>query len=67
MESGDFLIYIGGLCFAILLYYFITRWAHAVEKRVKYMEAQIKLLGKIAEKQGVSKDEIEGIYNEAVR
>ena len=49
----------GGL--ALVLYYVITRWAHEIQKRNRYQEAQIKLLSKIAEKQGVSLDDIEVI------
>jgi chromosome segregation and condensation protein ScpB len=70
MKQDEILLYVviaGFLIFIlIIIYYYVTRWAHSVEKRIKYTEAQIKLLGKIAEKQGVSKEEIEGIYNEAV-
>lgn len=52
-------IYIGAALVALLLYYMITRWAHEIHKRNRYLEAQIKLLSRIAEKQGVSTDDIE--------
>lgn len=55
------LIYIGAAGLALILYYLITRWAHEIHKRNRYLEAQIKLLSKIAEKQGVPTDEISGI------
>lgn len=54
-------IYIGAALVALLLYYMITRWAHEIHKRNRYLEAQIKLLSRIAEKQGVSADDIEVI------
>jgi hypothetical protein len=55
------IIYIGAGGIALILYYVITRWAHEIQKRNRYQEAQIKLLSMIAEKSGVSKDEIEVI------
>lgn len=71
MTQETILLYILIACFLIfvfiIIFYYVTRWANSVEKRIKYTEAQIKLLGKIAEKQGVSKEEIEGIYKEAAR
>lgn len=60
MEDQN-LIYIGAGALALILYYVITRWAHEIHKRNRYMEAQVKLLSKIAEKSGVSKDDIEVI------
>lgn len=55
------IIYIGAGGLALVLYYLLTQWAHQISKRNRYLEAQIKLLSKIAEKQGVSLDEIDGI------
>jgi hypothetical protein len=49
----------------LLLAGWYWRAIHEIAKRNRYMEAQIKLLGKIAEKNGVTPDEIEGIYNTA--
>lgn len=60
MEDQN-VIYIGLAALALILYYVITRWAHEIHKRNRFMEAQIKLLSKIAEKSGVSKDDIEVI------
>lgn len=54
-------IYIGVGLLAIVVYYAITQWAHQIAKRNRYLEAQIKLLSKIAEKQGVKSDDIEVI------
>lgn len=59
------MIYIGAGLLSLVLYYIITRWVHEIHKRNRYMEAQIKLLSKIAEKQGVSPDEIDGINSVA--
>jgi chromosome segregation and condensation protein ScpB len=58
-------IYLGGALVGLLLVGWYWRTVHEIDKRNRYMEAQIKLLGKIAEKSGVTKDEIEGIYNTA--
>lgn len=59
------IIYIGAAGLALILYYVITRWAHEITKRNRYMEAQIKLLSKIAAKHGVSSDEIDVIIRVA--
>lgn len=59
--EDQIVIYIGASGLALIVYYLITRWAHEIQKRNRYLEAQIKLLSKIAEKQGVSTDEISGI------
>ena len=58
-------IYIGAGLLALVLYYVVTQWAHQIHKRNRYLEAQIKLLSKIAEKQGVTPDEIDGITRTA--
>lgn len=60
MEDQN-VIYIGVGLLALVLYYVITQWAHQIHKRNRYLEAQIKLLAKIAEKQGVAADELTGI------
>jgi hypothetical protein len=62
-DQNVILICAGAL--ALLLYYVITRWAHEVSKRNRYLEAQIKLLSKIAEKSGVSAEEINVILRVA--
>ena len=61
ITSDQFFIYLGIFGLALLLYYVITQWAHQINKRNRYLEAQIKLLSKIAEKSGVSIDDIEVI------
>jgi predicted DNA-binding ribbon-helix-helix protein len=61
----DFIIYVGGSVIGLLLAGWYWRAIHEIANRNRYMEAQIKLLGKIAEKSGVTADEIEGIYNTA--
>jgi hypothetical protein len=40
----------------LLLGKWITEWWHQIEKRNRYMEAELKLLMHIAAKQGVDKD-----------
>jgi hypothetical protein len=60
MEDQN-VIYIVAGALALLLYYILTQWAHQIHKRNRYLEAQIKLLSKIAEKSGVSTDDIEVI------
>lgn len=54
-------MYVGGAIAAVALYYAFTQWAHQIHKRNRYLEAQIKLLSKIAEMQGVKTDDIEVI------
>lgn len=61
MNSEQSYYYILGGIIALALYYVITQWAHQIAKRNRYMEAHIKLLSKIAEKQGVSSDDIQVI------
>lgn len=58
-------IYIGAGILALVLYYVITQWAHQIHKRNRYLEAQINLLAKIAEKQGVSKEDINKVMTTA--
>jgi len=65
MESTQFFIYAGALIVALVLYYSITQWAHQIHKRNRYLQAQINLLSKIAEKQGVSVAEINEIIEGA--
>jgi hypothetical protein len=60
MEDQN-IIYILAGALGLLLYYLLTQWAHQIHKRNRYLEAQIKLLSKIAEKSGVSTDDIEVI------
>jgi len=52
---------------AIILYYIVSRWAHDIPKRNRYLQAQIKLLAKIAKEQGVPDSDIRKILNEAGR
>jgi hypothetical protein len=61
MTSDQFILYAGGAIVALALMYYFIRWTHQIEKRNMLLEAQVKLLSKIAEKQGVSMDEIEVI------
>lgn len=59
------IIYLGAGILALVLYYIITQWAHQIHKRNRYLQAQINLLSKIAEKQGVSVAEINEIIEGA--
>jgi chromosome segregation and condensation protein ScpB len=65
MNSEQSYYYILGGIIALGLYYVITQWAHQIAKRNRYLEAQINLLSKIAEKQGVSLEEINKIVGAA--
>jgi hypothetical protein len=61
MTSDQFILYAGGLIIGIVLLYYFTQWSHQIARRNRLLEAQVKLLSKIAEKQGVSMDDIEVI------
>lgn len=65
MTSEQFYLYAIIFIVALLIAYVFIQFAHQIGKRNRYMEAQIKLLSKIAENQGVNKAEIEGILHEA--
>lgn len=61
MTSDQFILYAGGAVVALALLYFFIQWAHQISRRNRLIEAQVKLLAKIAQKQGVSMDDIEVI------
>lgn len=61
MTSDQFMIYAGCAIVAVFLMYYFIQWSHQITRRNRLLEAQIKLLSKIAEKHGVSKDDIEVI------
>jgi chromosome segregation and condensation protein ScpB len=61
--DSQLLTYAGIAIGALVLYYMITQWVHQIHKRNRYLKAQIELLCKIAEKQGVEKEEIEAIVS----
>lgn len=65
MASEQFFIYAGIALIGLALTYYFIQFAHQIEKRNRYLEAQIKLLAKIAEKQGVNMDDIEVIQRVA--
>lgn len=65
MTSNQFVIYALCAIVALALYYVLTQWVHQIHKRNRYMEAQINLLSKIAEKSGVNKDEVNNIIEKA--
>lgn len=61
MTSDQFILYAGAAIIVIAASYYFIQWAHQISRRNKLLEAQVKLLSKIAEKQGVSMDDIEVI------
>lgn len=61
MTSEQFILYAGGAVIALAIFYYFIQFAHQVTRRNRLLEAQVKLLAKIAQKQGVSMDEIEVI------
>lgn len=63
MEFGNVLMYAGYTLGSLIIYYMITQWVHQIQRRNRYLKAQIELLAKIAEKQGVAKDDIESILH----
>jgi chromosome segregation and condensation protein ScpB len=65
--SGELFYYIAVAIIGLMLYYILTQWVHQVQKRNRYARAQIELLAKIAERQGVSKDDIEGILESSAK
>lgn len=65
MKSNEILIYVGATIIALLIYRVFIQWTFQIHKRNRLMEAQIKLLSRIAEKHGVSKDDIDGINSAA--
>lgn len=61
MTSDQFIIYAGCAVVGVALLYYFIQWSHQITRRNRLLEAQVKLLSKIAEKQGVSMDDIEVI------
>lgn len=67
MKSVDFILYASGIVAGLLLYYYLVRFTLDIPKRNRYQRAQLEMLAKIAEKQGVSKGDIEVIIRVAER
>lgn len=61
MTSEQFILYAGSAIVAIVALYYFIQWSHQIARRNRLLEAQVKLLAKIAQKQGVSMDDIEVI------
>lgn len=61
MNSDQFILYVGGAIIALAILYYFIQFSHQIGRRNRLLEAQVKLLAKIAEKQGVSTDDIEVI------
>jgi len=58
---SDILLYSAIVIASIIGPYFLYRWIFNIPQRTKYAKAQMELLAKMAEKQGVSKEEIDEI------
>ena len=63
--SEQMLYYAAAAIISLVLYYALTQWVHQIQRRNRYLKAQIDLLSMIAEKQGVPQDNIEEILNKA--
>lgn len=61
MTSDQFILYAGAAIITVVALYYFIQWSHQISMRNRLLEAQVKLLSKIAEKQGVSMDDIEVI------
>lgn len=62
--GGMLLFYLAALAISIAVTYYLIQAATKTNKRFKYEILRTKLLMKIAEKNGVSADEIEQLVNE---
>lgn len=61
------LIVIGiGFIVSIIIYYLVTQWAHEVDARKHHMALQTEFLAKIAERQGVARNEIDALLKKEV-
>lgn len=63
MDSSTLFIYVLMLLISLVFSYFVFRWIFSIERQLKQNKAMIELLGKIAQKNGVSDDEINNIIN----
>lgn len=63
MEQGTLFIILGGFVANLLLLYLIINAATKATQRAKYEWAQMELLAKIAQAQGVAAEEIENVLN----
>lgn len=50
---------------AIVIGYFLTQWYHKIDKRIRIQQAQMYILTKMAEKQGVEAEDILNAMNHA--
>ncbi len=57
-NSGNFLLYAASVILTFVFLFYFFRWVFAVNKHLQNQEKQINLLTKIAEKSGVSADEL---------
>ncbi|HTN38573.1 MAG TPA: hypothetical protein VL053_15940 [Arachidicoccus sp.] len=62
--GGMLLFYLAALAISITVTYYLIQAATKTNKRFKYEILRTKLLMKIAEKNGVSSDEINQLVNE---
>jgi chromosome segregation and condensation protein ScpB len=64
MQGENYLIYIGIAIISFIIYVWITRVIHKVKYRNDLLKAQLQLLARIAERQGVPQEEIDEIVNQ---
>ncbi len=50
---------------AIVIGYFLTQWYHKINRRIRLQQAQMYILAKMAEKQGVAAEDILNAMNHA--
>jgi hypothetical protein len=65
MQNDYALFYIVGIIAVVIISKFLINWYHEIDKRNRYMEAQIKLLSHIATAHGVNVDTITEVYAKA--
>jgi hypothetical protein len=67
ITSTEFIAYSFVAIIVLVFAYWFTRFVMDIQKRNRHLEAQTELLGKMAEKLGVSHQEVFGIVNAARR
>jgi hypothetical protein len=62
LDTGEIaLLIMGGLLVAIIIFFILTRWAHAIEHRKAHDYAQTRLLEEIAREMGVKDETLSAI------
>lgn len=65
MDYALIAIYLGLFLLLVLIGKAIYGWYHEIEKRNRYLEAQIRLLGRIAHANGMPEEEVLELYRNA--